>query len=280
MQSTTERFSHIKKIGTHEKWTQDIYHRLLICSWPRFFLIYLVLFLVFNLFFASCYWINPNSVSGSENSFWHCFVFSVQTFTTVGYGVFHPGTDYSHFLVITELILSVFVTAVLTGLIFAKFSRPSARIIFSNNILINTFEGKRTLMLRMGNLRGNQIAEAQVRMVMLKNFKTAEGQSIRRQIDLKLTRDVSLFFALTWSIMHVIDESSPLYNVKESDFKAENIEFAISVIGYDSTFSQTIHANVIYSPEDIAFDRYFADVFNIKDNTVISINYDKFHALK
>ncbi|MEQ1664117.1 MAG: ATP-sensitive inward rectifier potassium channel 10, partial [Bdellovibrionales bacterium] len=162
--------------------------------------------------------------------------------------------------------------ALLTGLIFSKFSRPNARIIFSKNILINNFDGKRTLMLRMGNLRANQIAEAQVRMMVLKSFKTVEGQTIRRQIDLKLVRSLSLFFALTWSVMHIIDEESPLYNVTAQDFIDQNIEIGVSVIGYDASFSQSIHANGIYSPEDVIFEKYFQDVFETHNGKVTSLN--------
>jgi inward rectifier potassium channel len=221
----------------------------------------------------------PGSISGTDSSFWHAFVFSVQTFSTVGYGTFSPFSNWSHIFVIIESILSVFVTALLTGLIFSKFSRPNARIIFSKNILINNFDGKRTLMLRMGNLRANQIAEAQVRMMVLKSFKTAEGQTIRRQIDLKLVRSLSLFFALTWSVMHIIDEDSPLYKVTAEDFIDQNIEIGVSVIGYDASFSQSIHANGIYAPEDVVFEKYFQDVFETQNGKVVSLNYQKFHEL-
>ena len=166
MQTSEERFRNIKKIGTQEKWTQDLYHRLLVFSWAKFFLSYLAFFFLFNIIFAFLYWIFPGSVAGTNNSFWHAFVFSVQTFSTVGYGAFSPFSDWAHLIVIIQSVLSVFVTALLTGLIFAKFSRPSARIVFSKNILINNFDGQRTLTLRMGNLRANQIAEAQVRTVI------------------------------------------------------------------------------------------------------------------
>ncbi len=280
MQTTEERFRHIKKTGSSSKWTQDFYHRLLVSSWRQFFLIYLLFFLLFNAVFATCYWLVPGSVSGTNGSFWQDFAFSVQTFSTVGYGVFSPKTEWAHAIVIIQSILSVFVTAALTGLIFAKFSRPRARILFSKNILINNFEGKRTLMLRMGNLRANHIAEAQVRIVVLKSFVTAEGETIRRQLDLNLVRSSSLFFALTWSVMHVIDETSPLFNLTTQDLKDQNIEIGISVIGYDSSFSQSIHANCIYAAEDVIFDRYFEDVFTIKNGKVQSLNYMKFHHLK
>ncbi len=222
----------------------------------------------------------PGALAGTDQSLWQAFVFSVQTFSTVGYGQFLPHTDVAHGVMVLQSILSVFVTAVLTGLIFAKFSRPSARIMFSEKILISPFDGKKTLMFRMGNLRANQIAEAQVRMVVLKSFKTIEGENIRRQLDLSLVRSSSLFFALSWTVMHVIDEKSPLFGCSLKDLIDQDIEFGVSVIGYDSTFSQTIHANCMYSSSDVVFDRHFEDIFEIKNGRVVSLNYEKFHLLK
>ena len=281
MQTTEDRFKSIKKIGAKARLTEDLYHTLLIFDWRKFFLSYLIFFLLFNLIFAFCYWVFPSTLAGTDNSFFDAFSFSVRTFSTVGYGVFSPHSNWAHnIIVIVESVLSVFVTALLTGLIFAKFSRPKARIIFSNNVLINNFEGKRTLMLRMGNLRSNQIVEAHARMVVLKSLTTVEGESIRRQIDLNLTRSTSLFFALTWSVIHIIDENSPLYNMTAKDLIDQFVEIGVSVIGYDSTFSQSIHANCIYSPQDVVFDKYFNDIFDIKDNKIISLNYKNFHDLK
>jgi inward rectifier potassium channel len=280
MQSSDKRFSSIKRLGNQSKLSHDFYHTLFTASWRKFFLAYLLFFLGFNIVFGYCYWIFPDALSGTDKSFWHAFVFSVHTFSTVGYGIFAPHSNWSHVVVIIESIFSVFVTALLTGLIFSKFSRPSARIIFTDKVLINNFEGKRTLMFRMGNLRGNHIAEAQVRVTALKSFKTVEGESIRRQIDLNLVRSTSLFFILTWSVMHVIDETSPIYNMTEKDLVDQNIEFGVSVVGYDSSFSQNIHSNCIYSPKDIVFDRYFEDVFNTKDGQVVAIDYKNFHKLK
>lgn len=280
MKTTKERFLGIKKIGNQEKWTIDLYHKLLTSSWPKFFLSYVLFFLLFNLIFAFGYWYFPDSISNTNNSFWLSFAFSVQTFSTVGYGVFAPQSSSAHTIVIIQSVLSVFVTALLTGLTFSKFSRPSARILFSKNILINTFDGKRTLMLRIGNLRANQIAEAQVKMIVLKPFTSIEGERLRRQYDVNLVRNSSLFFAFTWTIIHIIDESSPFFGLSLEDFKERNIEIGISLMGYDESFSQSIQASSVYSTEDIVFDKYFEDVFVLKDSVLTAINYKKFHLLK
>ncbi len=280
MISTYDRFKQIKKIGNEKFWLQDFYHSVLIIPWRYFFLIFLAFFIVFNSIFAYFYWIFPNSLSGTDNSFWEAFLFSVQTFSTVGYGAFVPQSDFAQTITVIESALSVFFTALLTGLTFSKFSRPIAKIIFSKNMLINSFDGNKILTFRMGNLRSNIIAEAQVRIVLLQTYKTIEGESIRRQIDLKLIRSSSLFFALTWSVMHIIDETSPLYNLTAEDILRENIEFAVSLIGHDSTFLQTVHANLIYPPDSIIFDRYFADVIESTNGKVNALRYDRFHDLK
>lgn len=280
MQTTQARFENVKKIGTHTGLTQDLYHSLLVVTWRKFFLFYFLFFVFFNLIFAIIYSSVVDGVSGVHQNLWHAFCFSVQTFSTVGYGVFAPQTDGAHFVVVIEAILSVFVTAVLTGLIFAKFSRPSAKFLFSDKMLINNFDGQRTMMLRIGNLRSNLVAEAQVRMVALKSFVTKEGETIRRQIDLKLVRSSSLFFALTWTVMHVIDETSPFFGLSSQDIIDQNIEVGVSVIGYDSTFSQSVHANALYSSDEIIFDRYFADVMSMKNNRVTTLDYTRFNDLK
>lgn len=281
MESTQNRFGSIKKFGGRTHWTQDLYHRLLTMQWYKFFFAFVAFFILFNVFFGVMYWLLGKGLSGTDGSFWHAFVFSVQTFSTVGYGVFSPRTDAAQFITIVESFSSVFVTAVLTGLVFAKFARPTARVVFSKNILIHDFDGRRVLTFRLGNLRDNQIAEAQVSVVALMNFKSRDGQRLRRQVDLKLMRKNSLFFALTWSIYHVVDEESPLFGLTIDDITSRDIEFGVSVIGYDSTYSQTVHASAIYASEDVVFDRYFSDVLDIdkSDGTVRAIHYERFHDL-
>lgn len=280
MASTNERFKEIKKIGTEKFWILDFYHSVLVMSWRYFFLGFVAFFVSFNGLFAVLYWIFPNSLGGTDNTFWHAFLFSVQTFSTVGYGAFVPRSDFAQTITVIQSALSVFFTALLTGLTFSKFSRPTAKIIFSKNILVNYFDGNKILTFRMGNLRSNMIAEAQVRMVLLQSYKTTEGESIRRQIDLKLMRSSSLFFALSWSVMHIIDESSPLYNLTAEDIVRENIEIAVSVIGHDSTFLQTVHANLIYAADSVIFDRYFADIIESANGKVIALHYERLHDLK
>jgi inward rectifier potassium channel len=280
MVSVSDRFLRIKRLGVEERWLTDVYHRLLVTTWTKFSILICLVFLVFNAFFACLYWAWPNTIGNSSGTWFEAFAFSVQTFSTIGYGVFHPNTTWAHSLVVLESMGSMLATAVLTGLTFAKFSKPSARIVFSNNVLITQFDSKPTLMIRIGNLRGNQIVEANIRVVALIDFVTPEGEKLRRQIDLKLVRNSTLFFALTWTILHEIDKDSPYFGLSQDDLVKKNMELAVSVIGYDGTLSQTVHANAIYEPGEFVFGKYFADMIGRDQGKVSSIDYNKFHLLK
>lgn len=280
MESTTERFSRIPKKGVQQRIGEDIYHSLLKMSWTRFIVLFLVFFFSFNLFFAFLFFINPESIAGSDGSLFESFAFSVQTFSTVGYGVFSPKGYLAHCLVILESTVSVLVTAVLTGLVYAKFSRPRARVIFSKNILITKMEGRPTLIFRAGNLRANQILEATAKVVLLKGVKTAEGVLMRKQFDISLHRSETSFFALSWVLMHTIDEKSPLYGMTQKDLIDKRIEIGVSLTGHDETFSQTVFANCLYSAEDFVYDRQFKDVLiNNEQGRVAYVDYTKFHDL-
>lgn len=277
MKTPSEYFKKIEKIGGRPHWSQDLYHYLMVISWPRFFLIFVIFFISFNSFFGFLYWIVPDTVAGTDHSFWQAFLFSIQTYSTIGYGIFYPNSNWAHVLVVLESILTIFFSAALTGLVFAKFSRPSAKILFSKNVLINQFEGKPTLMMRMGNLRDNQISEARVRLIVLKSVRTSDGRALRRQFDLKLVRDSSLFFALSWLVLHEIDEKSPLFGITQQQINEQNISIGVSVTGVDSTFSQPVMANCLYTADDFVFDKYFVDVIESEGDQILAINYEKFH---
>lgn len=258
----------------------EVYHYFLVINWFQFFVYYILFFILFNLTFGIIYWYLPNSLSGTDQSFWHSFVFSVQTFTTVGYGLFAPASTMGQLIAVFESGISFILTAVLTGLMFAKFSRPVSQIVFSNNILISQFDGHKTLMFRLANLRSNKISEASIGAVVLKALTTKEGEKLRKQFDLKLIRQKSLFFSLTWTIMHIIDEESPLYGYDQEKLASEGIEVAASIMGYDSTFMQTITASHHYKFDAFKFDRYFVDLFTRDEKNNLWIDFSKIHRLK
>ncbi len=280
MQSTKARFKNIERIGLEKDLFQDLYHQVLTMSWLKFFVIYVLIFILFNLIFGFFYWLDAGGISNSEGNFFKVFSFSVQTFSTIGYGFFAPIDVYTHSLVIIESLLAVLFTALLTGLAFAKFSRPTARIKFSNKVVITGYHGKPALMFRMANLRGNQIAEASVKAVLLVSEKSPEGHSMRMQKDIQFVRSTSSFFILSWSVFHIIDEKSPFYGLKEADFVAQNIEMSVSVIGHDETFSQSVHSSGIYQSDDFVFNQDFEDILYSKNGRTNSIDYTKFDLFK
>lgn len=279
MQTSSERFSKIKKKGITTHISDDLYHQLMKISWLSFVFLFFLFFILFNFIFALIYYNIPNSIAGSTGSLFDCFSFSVQTFSTIGYGMYAPNTTSTHVVTIVESMFSVLVTALFTGLAFAKFARPNALVMFSKNVLITKYDGKPTLIIRLGNLRGNQILEASIRLIILTSYTSPEGIVMRRQYDLHLIRDRTTFFALSWTVMHVIDEKSPFYKLTKQDLIEKNIELAVSATGHDETFSQTVYANCIYSPEDFVFDKQFVDVIISNNSRVEAVDYGKFHEL-
>ncbi|MEQ1722013.1 MAG: ion channel [Pseudobdellovibrio sp.] len=279
MKTIKERFSSINKIGLEKNFFEDLYHKILVMPWLNFFFFYVVFFVAFNLFFGWLYFLESGSVSGTNDQFFKNFSFSVQTFSTIGYGVYSPATNYAHSLVIIESICSVILTALLTGLTFAKFAKPSARIRFTEKVVITNYKDKPTLMLRLANMRGNQIAEASIKAIALVTDSSPEGHRMRIQKDIKFIRETSSFFVLSWTVMHVIDETSPFYNLSFNDLKDQNIDLSVSVIGHDESFSQNVHASCVYSPEDFIFNKNFADIISSENGKATTIDYTQFNKL-
>ena len=193
--------------------TRTLYHFILARGWPTFFALVAVTFLGANLLFASpvpgCS--RAASRTRAPGSFEDAFYFSVQTIATIGYGGMYPVTRYAHILVVIEAMTGILGIALITGLTFTRFARPSARVLFANKVTITPRDGVPHLMFRMANWRRNRIVEAQLRVVMLVTERTREGEVLRRQVDLPLVRDRTALFFLTWTAMHRIDADSPFH---------------------------------------------------------------------
>ncbi|MDP9104103.1 MAG: ion channel [Pseudomonadota bacterium] len=256
----------------------DIYHWLLTTSWAVFAAIGLGSYLALNTLFALLYLIDPHGIANARvGSFADAFFFSVETIGTIGYGAMAPANFYANVIMTAENFLGLTFVAVSTGVIFARVSRPTARVIFSRNVLVTRHEGKPTLMLRAANERANQILEAEVTLSVTKQKRTAEGQLMRRFEDLKVMRSRSPLFALTWAIMHVIDETSPLYGETPESMEEEGLQLIVVLSGVDETFAQRIHARYAYLPEDVLWDKRFADVIIFDDDGRRIIDYGRFH---
>ncbi len=236
-------------------------------------------YLVVNILFALAYLAGGNAIENARpGSFVDAFSFSVQTMATIGYGAMYPATLYAHILVSVEVLLGLLGVAMATGLMFARFSRPSARVLFSNVAIISKYNGFPTLIFRVANQRNNWIVEAQVRVsLLLPEEVTKEGFSMRRLYDLPLSRAQTPFLALTWVVMHPIDEHSPLYHLDEDGFSEGEYQIFVTLTGLDATLSQTIHARQIYNTEDIFWNHRFVDAVFITPDGSRYIDYHKFH---
>jgi inward rectifier potassium channel len=277
---SNRRFDVVRKGLTHSKW-RDPYHLLLTLDWPQFLALSVVSYLILNTVFALLYLAGGDCLKNARpGSFADAFFFSVQTMATIGYGAIYPNTDYANILVSIEAFAGLMGVAVGTGLMFARFSRPTARVLFSRVAVIAPLNGVPTLIFRTANERRNQILEAQLGVSLLRNEITIEGEPMRRFYDLQLVRNQTRNFSLTWTVMHPIDESSPLFGATPESLAQSQTDIVITLIGFDETVSQTVHARHYYITEEILFDRRFVDIFSTKQDGRRMIDYSRFHDVK
>jgi inward rectifier potassium channel len=264
-------------VGTRAHPLRDIYHLLLRTSWPATLGLLSAVYLLLNLAFALAYWRLGGIANSAPGSFRDAFFFSVQTLATIGYGGMYPASQSANVLMTVESITGVFVTALYTGLVFSKFSRATARIVFSRRMVIVPRDGVPTLMLRIGNDRNDSVLDAKVRCVVTRTTHTAEGEVFYRMIDLPLARDLAPVLARSFVIMHPIDESSPLHGLSVEDFAAQEIEVMVSVSGIDETTKGLVHAIHRYEDTDILHDHRFVDVLKERDDGRLVLDVRRFH---
>ncbi len=252
----------------------DVYYFLLRTSWTVVLAMIVGLFLTANLLFAVGY--RYFGVNGAH-SFTDAFFFSVQTLGTIGYGAMYPDNLGAHILVTVEAIFGLLSTAMITGLAFAKFSRPRARIMFSRHVVISQRDGHPTLMVRAANERRNSVVEATMRVSVIRREITPEGDDIRRIIDLPLVRGQTPAFVLTWTGMHRITPESPFWEATPEVLAQQEVQLFVTVVGLDETFAQTIHARHSYRASEILWNRKHADVILTGPDGTRIIDYTRFH---
>jgi inward rectifier potassium channel len=267
----------IVRLGLSRRRFSDLYHRLLNLTWPRLLGVIGGLYIGGNMLFALVYWLDPNGLENASGNLLDCFFFSVQTMATIGYGKMVPHSLFANFMVAIEAFLGLLSLAMITGLLFAKFSRPTARVMWSQVAVISTREGVPSLMLRMANERGNQIVEAQLRLVLARNETTKEGEKVRRFHDLALVRDRNAIFALTWTAVHPITPASPLWGASAESMRDIQAEIICSLMGIDETFSQTVHARHSYIVDELKWDARFVDILGVQKDGRRYVDYTRFH---
>jgi inward rectifier potassium channel len=252
----------------------DLYHRLIQMPWPAFLALLVGIYFSANLFFASLYTLLGDVIEGSHG-FIDNFFFSVQTFATIGYGTLSPKSHWANLIVVFESMSGIFGVAMLTGLMFAKFARPSARIFFASRVVITRRNGKPVLMLRLANERGSFVVEAEAHVTVIKSETTREGERMRRVFDLKLVRDNQPWFVMSWMVMHEIDEQSPLYGLTAENIRGQDLRLAINVMGLDTTVGQTLHASTSYTSDAIMFDHRYVDASRTLPDGRLEIDHAK-----
>jgi inward rectifier potassium channel len=203
--------------------------------------------------------------------------FSIETLSTAGYGDMHPQTHYGHFVAAVELFTGIFSMSLMTGLIFARFSRPNARLMFADNPVISNHDGQPTLMIRLANERHNIIGNATAKLWLLMNVTSLEGQSLRRFCELPLVKNEHPALALSWTLYHVLDGQSPLYGVTAEDMATSGVSLVVVVSGYDVVAAQTVHARRSYDHSDIRFGQRYADILDTSQDGRLRIDYGRFH---
>jgi inward rectifier potassium channel len=261
-------------------WT-DLHHHAMVASWPAFFAALGVAFVFVNLVFASLYALGDDPIANARpGNFFDLFFFSVETLATVGYGDMHPRTTYGHIVATLGTFVGITSLAVVAGLVFTRFSRPRARLVFALNPVIGAYDGAKTLMVRFANARHNMISDATAKLWMLKTEETAEGRRFRRFRRLELARDENPSFALTWTIMHVIDEASPLHGWSADDLAASDSILIVTLSGLDETSNHFVHARKEYPIKDVMLDHDYEDITRTDEAGVTWLDYTKFHATR
>lgn len=268
----------IRVLGAPRTPLRDFYHALLQLNWPATMGVIALVYFAANALFAFLYLATGGIAQARPQSLLDAFYFSVQTMGTIGYGHMYPEAPGANVLVVIESTVSLVLTALATGLVFAKFSRPTARLMFSERMALSPMNGVPTLSFRLGNLRKNRIVEARIRLVMLRSERTLEGSDFYRATDLKLMRER---FTLTrsWTALHVVDETSPLFRDTPESLTTDGVELVVTVSGMDDTWMQTVHATHHYSAQQVAYGYRLVDVLSESGN-VITLDLAKFHDLE
>jgi len=256
---------------------RDLFHHFMTVSWPRLFVTLAAFFLGFDLLFGLLYHLAPGCIANlNPPGFAGAFFFSVETFATVGYGDMHPQTLYGHLVAMVELFAGVMSLALITGIMFARFSRPQARFLFTRNAVVRPIDGKTTFVVRAANERQNIVQDASAQLRLLYDDTTVEGMGIRRIVDLPLVRSQHPMFGLGWTIMHVIDDASPLRSETPQSLREKDATLVLSVTGTDDTTGQVLTARAEYTSGDIHWNAAFYDLLEEAEDGTLNVDYRRF----
>jgi inward rectifier potassium channel len=264
--------------GLEHSFWKDFYHNAMTASWPMFFGVIATAFVALNFVFASFYALGDDPIANTKSgSFYDLFFFSVETSSTVGYGDMHPQTFYGHVVATVEGFIAVVLIAMMTGLTFARFSRPRARLIFARHPVIADHDGKPTLVFRLANERNAFISEATAKLWMLGASVSMEGRRFIGFQPLRLTKSENPALALSWTLFHPIEPDSPLYGVAMDELVVSEINFVLVITGYDDTSAQTVHVRNTFAARDVRPGHEFVDIHSLDASGLRRVNYARIH---
>ena len=282
------RNSHLVTIGLREIETRglgtgfwsDLYHRCMTVYWPVFFGSAAVIFVLLNAIYGFLYWLGDQPIANVSPDLplpLSLFYFSIETLATVGYGDMHPQTNYGHLIATIEIFTGMTFLAVMTGLIFARFSRPRARFVFARHPVITTHQGMPALLIRIANARHNTISQATAQLWLFRLERTKEREDLRRFYELKLDRREHPMFSLSWTLIHLIDETSAFYGLTKDNFAGVEGALVLNVSGVDDSSAQRLYARYIYSEQDIRWHHRYRDITSLTEKGRLILDYSKFH---
>ena len=272
----------VKREGLSILQALPAYHYFLTISWRKFLGYAVTVYLIVNALFAAAYVacgedaLTGFAAQGMGERFVNAFFFSVDTVATIGYGTVAPTNLASNIVVVFESLVGLLGFALVAGIVFARFARPMAQIVFSDNALIAPYRGITAFMFRIVNQRSNELVQLEAKVMLTRRKRGVDGD--REFIPLKLERENVIFFPLTWTVVHPIDEKSPLHGMTERDLLGCDSEFLVMLNGFDETFSQTVHTRSSYRGDEVVWGARFKSIFNPpKADGTLSVDIRKLH---
>jgi inward rectifier potassium channel len=268
----------IATVGLEGGFWNDFYHNAMTLSWPAFFGCAAAVFIGLNALFAMLYSLGDKAIANTDpNLFLSHFYFSVETLATVGYGDMHPQTNYGHLIATLEIFTGMSLLAVMTGLIFTRFSRPRARFLFARQAIVTMHDGVPTLMVRLANARANMLSGASARLWLIRNEMSQEGHDFRRFHELRLARSDNPVFALSWTLIHPIDEESALYGMSPEDLERHEGALILTVSGLDEISAQELNGRFTYAASEVRWNHVYVDLIQPDGNGGFLSDYTKIH---